>query len=104
MEGKIFTYEHHDGKMLAFIELTCQTDFGARTEMFKIFGTGLAMQLAARHQEDEDARLNLGALLESEWLFQSDVPCTTEERMRKLSDVLGEDIGIGKFNIIVLGE
>ncbi len=46
-EGLIATYLHHNGKLSAMIELSCETDFVARTEEFRQLAQDLALQVAA---------------------------------------------------------
>lgn len=46
-EGLIVSYVHHNGKLAAMVELSCETDFVARTEEFKQLGLDLALQVAA---------------------------------------------------------
>lgn len=46
-EGLIVTYVHHNGKLAAMLELSCETDFVARNEEFKALAEELALQVAA---------------------------------------------------------
>ena len=46
-EGLIVTYVHHNGKLAAMLELSCETDFVARTDDFKNLAMDLALQVAA---------------------------------------------------------
>lgn len=46
-EGLLATYLHHNGKLAAIVELTCETDFVARNEEFKQLANDLALQVAA---------------------------------------------------------
>lgn len=46
-EGIIATYVHHNGKLGAMVELTCETDFVARTDEFKELAQDIALQVAA---------------------------------------------------------
>ena len=46
-EGLIATYVHHNGKLAAMLELSCETDFVARTDEFKELAQDLALQVAA---------------------------------------------------------
>ena len=47
MEGLVFSYIHHGGKLGVLLELNCETDFVAKTEGFKDLAHNLAMQIAA---------------------------------------------------------
>jgi len=46
-EGIIASYVHAGDKLGVLVELSCETDFSARTEEFKALGKNLAMQVAA---------------------------------------------------------
>jgi elongation factor Ts len=46
-EGLIYAYVHSNGKMGALVEVTCETDFVARTDGFKELCHSLALQIAA---------------------------------------------------------
>lgn len=46
-EGLIVSYVHHNGKLAALLELSCETDFVARTDDFKSLAMDLALQVAA---------------------------------------------------------
>ncbi len=46
-EGLLATYVHHNGKLAAMVELSCETDFVARNEEFHLLANDLALQVAA---------------------------------------------------------
>lgn len=46
-EGRVFSYIHTNGKLGAFLELNCETDFVAKTDEFQDLGHELCMQIAA---------------------------------------------------------
>lgn len=46
-EGLIASYLHHNGKLAAMVELSCETDFVARNEEFRQLAQDLALQVAA---------------------------------------------------------
>ena len=46
-EGKIYPYIHSDGKMGVLVEVTCETDFSARSEVFNKFCENVVLQIAA---------------------------------------------------------
>lgn len=48
--GMVFTYSHQ-GRIGVLIELSCETDFVARTEDFSQLGRELAMQVSAMNPE-----------------------------------------------------
>ena len=46
-EGLIYAYVHTNGKMGAMVEVSCETDFVARTDAFKELCHELALQIVA---------------------------------------------------------
>ncbi len=48
-EGAIGVYQHHDGKLVALVEVNCETDFAARNEEFRALCRDLAMHVAAKN-------------------------------------------------------
>lgn len=46
-QGAIISYIHLDGRIGVLLELNCETDFVAKTPLFKEIGKNLAMQIAA---------------------------------------------------------
>lgn len=50
-EGIIAAYIHHNGKLGALVEVSCETDFVARTDEFKALADDLALQVAAMNPE-----------------------------------------------------
>jgi elongation factor Ts len=50
-EGQIVSYVHAGGKIGALVEVSCETDFVARNEIFQRFARDLAMQVAAQPEE-----------------------------------------------------
>lgn len=46
-EGLLATYLHHNKKLAAIVELSCETDFVARNEAFIALADDLALQVAA---------------------------------------------------------
>lgn len=51
-EGKVFVYTHHTGKVAGILELLCETDFVAKTELFEKMGKDLAIQVASMGEAD----------------------------------------------------
>ncbi|MFQ6613954.1 MAG: translation elongation factor Ts [Fidelibacterota bacterium] len=61
-EGLIYSYIHHGGRLGVLIDLSCETDFVAKTEGFRELAHNLAMQIAATNplairREDLDAKV-----------------------------------------------
>jgi elongation factor Ts len=46
-EGLIVTYIHPGGKLGAMVEINCETDFVAKTDVFQTMAKNIAMQVAA---------------------------------------------------------
>ncbi len=46
-EGRVFSYIHTNGKIGTLVEINCETDFVARTDVFQELGKEIAMQIAA---------------------------------------------------------
>ncbi|MEK7550371.1 MAG: elongation factor Ts [Patescibacteria group bacterium] len=51
-QGKIFTYNHHTGKIVSVVELLCETDFVVKNELFENLGKNIAMQIASMGDND----------------------------------------------------
>ncbi len=46
-EGRVFHYDHMNGKIGVIVEINCETDFVATNEQFVELGKNIAMQIAA---------------------------------------------------------
>jgi elongation factor Ts len=46
-EGRVFSYIHTNGKIGTLVEINCETDFVAKTDVFQELGKEIAMQIAA---------------------------------------------------------
>ena len=46
-EGKLFGYQHFNGKIAVIAEIVCETDFVAKNEEFNAFGKGVCFTIAA---------------------------------------------------------
>lgn len=46
-EGAVFSYIHMNGTIGVLVEINCETDFVARTDLFQEVGKNIAMQIAA---------------------------------------------------------
>jgi len=46
-EGGVFTYVHGGGKIVAVVEINCETDFAAKSDDFKQFADLVLMQITA---------------------------------------------------------
>jgi elongation factor Ts len=70
-EGQVGSYIHHDAKVGALVEVSCETDFVARTEDFRSLVRYVAEQVAAT---PTDTRVTEASLLEQPWI-RSDRRC-----------------------------
>ena len=103
-KGLIDSYIHMGGRVGAMIELNCETDFVARTEVFKDLAHNICLQIAAMapqylSKEDMPADQNLDpkvvCLLSQP--FIKDEKWTVQELVTEAVAKLGENIKIGRF-------
>lgn len=92
-QGKVFVYAHHTGKVVAVLELFCETDFVSRNELFETLGKDIAMQVASMGEKDIEKQ---------EFI---------KDPSRKISDLIkaviaktGENIRLGKIIRVELGK
>ena len=95
-QGRIETYTHADGKIVAIVELLCETDFVARTEDFKNLAHELAMQAAAMNPKNNQE------FLSQAWI--RDEKRTINELVKGLIAKTGENIKVGRIARFELGE
>lgn len=93
--GLIESYVH-GGRVGVLVEVRCETDFVARTDEFKSLAHEVALQVAAMNPKDAKA------LLASPYI--RDPKLTIEALVKQTIAKLGENITLGKFTRIVLGE
>lgn len=86
----------HAGKVGVLVELLCETDFVARTEDFKNLAHELALQIASMNPS------SLEELLSQEYI--RDGLMTVDQLVKTVIGKLGENIQIGRFERIALGE
>lgn len=94
--GKIFTYVHHTGKFMGWIELSCETDFAERTDVFNKIGEELAMHVATT---DTDC---IADLAKDPYVTDPDI--TVRGVINKLKEELSEDVQIKRFYRTNFGE
>ena len=92
-QGKIFTYVHHTGKVASVVELLCETDFVARTELFEALGRDLALQVSAMGEKDLEKQE-----------FIKDPGKKMGDLVKEVIAKTGENINLGKVLKITLGE
>ncbi len=93
--GIIDVYSHA-GKVGVLVELLCETDFVARTDDFKNLAHELSLQIASMNPSSVED------LLAQEYI--RDNILTIDQLIKSVSGKLGENIQIGKFERIALGE
>lgn len=93
--GLVETYSH-GGRVGVLVELLCETDFVAKTEDFKTLAHELALQVASMKPE------SVGELLEQEYV--RDASMKVEDLIKGVISKLGENIQVGRFERIALGE
>lgn len=86
----------HAGKVGVLVEVSCETDFVARTDEFKSLAHELAMQIASMAPENVE-ELNKQAYIR-------DPKMTIEELVKSVIGKLGENIKVKRFTRMVLGE
>ena len=95
-EGLVETYIHSNGKIGAMVELTCETDFVARTDDFKTLAHELAMQIAAMEPT------NSANLLEQPYI--RDYTVTISDLIKKTIAKVGENIVVKRFTRFEIGK
>lgn len=93
--GVVETYSH-GGKVGVLVELLCETDFVAKTEDFKALAHELALQVASMNPSSVED------LLAQEYI--RDNAQTVDQLVKSVSGKLGENIKVGRFERIALGE
>jgi elongation factor Ts len=91
-QGKVFVYSHHTGKIVGVVELLCETDFVAKTDVFETLGKDIAMQIASMGDEN---------LLEQE--FIKDPGKTVSGLIKEAIAKTGENIRVGRVFRVELG-
>lgn len=86
----------HGGKVGVLVELLCETDFVARTDDFKNLAHELALQIASMNPS------SLEELLSQEYI--RDNSQTIEQLIKGVIGKVGENIQVGRFERIALGE
>ena len=93
--GLVEVYSH-GGKVGVIVELLCETDFVARTEEFKNLAHELALQVASMNPS------SLEDLLSQEYI--RDNALTIDTLIKSVVGKLGENIQVGRFERVALGE
>ncbi len=93
--GLVEVYSHA-GKVGVLVEVLCETDFVAKTEDFKNLSHELALQIASMNPSSVDE------LLSQEYIRDNSE--TIDQLIKSVIGKLGENIQIGRFERIALGE
>jgi len=109
--GVIDVYIHTGGRVAAMVELNCETDFVARTDVFKALAHDVAMQIAAQEPvciteeklpKDADVTPEVGCLLMQP--FIKDPSKTIKDLITEGIAKTGENIKINRFARFELGQ
>ncbi|MBN3039825.1 MAG: elongation factor Ts [Candidatus Omnitrophica bacterium] len=117
-QGLIDSYVHFGGNLGALVEVNCETDFVARTDVFKKFVKDVAMQVAAaspeyiskddipadvlQSNESPDDFMKQHCLIEQP--FIKDNKMTIGDYLREVVSQSGENIVIRRFVRFGVGE
>ncbi len=110
-EGLVESYVHSGGRIGAIVQVDCETDFVARTSVFKDLAHDVAMQVAAMAPlyldiadipDGEDRDPAEACLLQQP--FIRDPAKTVEDLVKEAAAKLGENVRVGRFARFSLGE
>ncbi len=93
--GLVASYVH-GGKVGVLVEMRCETDFVARTDDYMHLSHEISLQVAAMNPKD------VKALLASAYI--RDPKLTIDDLIKQTIGKLGENITIGRFTRMALGE
>ena len=111
-QGLVEAYVHIGGRIGAIIELNCETDFVARTDIFKELAHNLAMQVAAMcpqyisedeipQEEKADTEIATACLLKHAYI--KDTAMIIQDLIVEAISKTGENIKISRFARFELG-
>jgi elongation factor Ts len=92
-QGKVFVYSHHTGKVAGIVELLCETDFVAKTEVFEALGRDIAMQIASMGEENIEKQD-----------YVKDPSKKVSDLVKEVIAKTGENIRIGRAFRVELGK
>lgn len=93
--GLVEVYSHN-GKVGVLVELLCETDFVAKTGDFKNLAHELVLQIASMNPQSVEELLN------QEYIRDPQV--SVDQLIKSVIAKLGENIQVGDFKRIALGE
>lgn len=88
-QGSFFSYIHHNKKVLAVLQLLCETDFVANNSDFQALGNDIVRQIASMDPKDIDELMKQD--------FIKDSSMTVEELLKQAILKIGENIVVAKF-------
>jgi elongation factor Ts len=95
-QGLVESYIHQNGKVGALVEVSCETDFVARTDVFKNLVHEICMQVAAMNPKDVET------LLKQEYI--KDGSRKIEDTVKEAIAKLGENIVVKRLQRFEIGE
>ena len=110
-QGIVETYLHTGGRIGAMIELNCESDFVARTDVFKELAHNIAMQVAAQEPlcisqdkmpTDNDTPPEVACLLLQPFIKSPEI--TIQDLINQAIAKTGENIKINRFARFELGQ
>ena len=110
-QGLVEAYVHTGGRVGAMVELSCETDFVARTAEFKKLAHDIAMQVAAMGpvyvdesdiEDGDDRPAAQVSLLRQP--FIKDNSSSVGEVIQEIAAKLGENVRVLRFARLALGE
>ena len=112
-QGRVEAYVHHDGRLVAVVEVDCETDFVARTPEFQQFCKDLALHVAAmspRFVKPDDAPAgetlsenDAKAQILLSQPFVKDPGTSIEDLVKALIAKTGENVVIRRFSRFEIG-
>ena len=110
-EGVVESYIHMGGRVGAMVEVNCETDFVARTPVFRELAHDLAMQVAAMTPKFVDvADIPVGDEVKADEAcllaqpFIKDPSRSIQDMINEVVAKLGENIRVKRFERFGLGE
>ena len=118
LQGSIDSYVHFGGNLAALVEVSCETDFVARTDEFKEFVKDMAMQVAAANPEyikkedisketlaeikNPDEYVKQYCLLDQTFIKNSKI--SVRDYLQEVVSQTGENVVLKRFVRFSLGE
>ena len=93
--GLVEVYSH-GGKVGVLVEVLCETDFVAKTEEFKFLAHELSLQVASMNPSSVEE------LLKQEYIRDNSM--IIDQLIKSVVGKFGENIQVGRFERIALGE